>query len=384
MLVVTQVAACMLLLICSGLFLRSLQASLVANTGMQSRNVLYLAFDPLMNRYTDVQSRQFMTALLARVEALPGVEAATLTTNVPLSFAHMGTHIIPDHKMADPAKNQLKAELYAIAPRFFETLGIPLLAGEDFREDMPEPADVAIINETLARKAFPNQNPIGRQVSYQDRTVRIVGVVATAKTQSIGEDPRSSFYLPILHNQRTSVFGVTLLVKTKGDPAAYANTVREVTRKLDSSLAIFDVRTMESHLRNALIVPRLGAAMFGLCGATALLISIVGLYGVVSFAVARRTKEIGIRMALGARRSQVLGMVLRQGLGLTGLGCAIGFAMALAVSRVSGSLLYGISPSDAVTFLVAPILLIAVALVACLIPARRAAGLDPTTTLRYE
>ena len=292
-LVVTQVAVCMLLLICSGLFLRSLRASQIANTGMQSRNVLYLAFDPSLNHYTAVQSREFMRTLIARVEALPGVESATLTTNVPLSLVHIGTSILPDDKLAEPAKNKVNAELYAIAPRFFETLGIPLLSGEDFRADTQASEDVAIMNETLARKAFPNQNPIGRHVSYQDRMVRIIGVVATAKAQSIGEAPRGSFYLPILRNQRENIFGVTLLVKTKSDPATYANAVRQVTRALDSSLAIFDVRTMETHLRNALILPRMGAAMFGLCGAMALLISIVGLYGVVSFAVARRTKEIG-------------------------------------------------------------------------------------------
>jgi macrolide transport system ATP-binding/permease protein len=383
-LVVAQVAVCMLLLICSGLFLRSLGASQTANTGMHNRNVLCLAFDPSLNRYTDVQSRQFMTALLARVEALPGVQSATLTTNVPLSLADIGTHIVPEDKMAEPAKNQVNAELYAVAPRFFETLGIPLLAGADFRADQPESEDVAIVNDTLAGKAFPHQSPIGRRVSYEDRMVRIVGVVATAKARSIGEDPRPSFYLPILNGQKENILGVTLLVRAQGDPAAYANSVRQVMRGLDSALPIFDVRTMATHLKNALILPRMGAVMFGLCGAMALSISIVGLYGVVSFAVARRTKEIGIRMALGAARSQVVGMVLRQGLGLAGLGCAIGLAMALAVSRVLAGLLYGIGASDWVTFVFTPLVLIAVALVACLIPARRAAGLNPTKALRCD
>ncbi len=177
---------------------------------------------------------------------------------------------------------------------------------------------------------------------------------------------------------------MTLLVDTRGDPAAYTNAVRHVVHGLDGALAIFDVQTMESHLSNALILPRVGAVMFGLCGAMGLAISIVGLYGVVSFAVARRTKEIGIRMALGAARGQVLGMVLRQGLGLAAAGCGIGLAMALAVSRVAASLLYGISASDWVTFVFTPLVLIAVALVACLIPARRAAGLSPTRSLRYE
>lgn len=383
-LVVTQVAVCMLLLICSGLFLRSMLASQTASTGMHSRNVLYLAFDPSLNRYSDAQSRQFMNDLLTRVHSLAGVESATLTSNVPLSLTHIGTRVLPDDKLADPSKNQVNAELYAVAPRFFETLGIPFLAGQDFRAELPETEDVGIMNETLAAKAFPHQNPIGRRVSYEGRMVRIIGVVAAAKTQSIAEEPRGSFYVPILRSPKENIFGVTLLVKTKGNPALYANPVRHLIWSLDSGLAIFDVRTMETHLKNALIFPRLGAVMFGVCGAMALLISIVGLYGVVSFAVARRTREIGIRMALGARRSQVLAMVLRQGLGLAGLGCVAGLAMALAVSRVAASLLYGISASDWVTFALTPLLLITVALVACLIPARRAAGLDPTTTLRYE
>jgi predicted permease len=383
-LVIAQVAVCMLLLVCSGLFLRSLQASATATTGMHNRNVLCLEFDPSLNRYSDTQSRQFMRTLLERVEGLPGVQSATLTTMVPLSFANIDTRVVPEDKMSDLAKNSMNAELYAVAPRFFETLGIAMRSGEDFRAGAPESADVAIINETLAAKAFPHQNPIGRRVSYDNHMVRIIGVVATAKTQSIGEDPQPILYVPILRNPADILFGVTLLVNTRGDPAAYTNAVRRVVHGLDSALAIFNVQTMESHLSNALILPRLGAVMFGLCGAIGLAISIVGLYGVVSFAVARRTKEIGIRMALGAARSQVLGMVLRQGLGLAGVGCAIGLAMALAVSRVAASLLYGVSPADWVTFVLTPLVLIGVALVACLIPARRAAALSPTRSLRYE
>lgn len=383
-LVVAQVAVCMLLLICSGLFLRSLRASRTTETGMHNRNVLYLAFDPAGNHHSDAQARGFMTTLIARVEALPGVESASLTTNVPLSLTHIGTHVTADDKLADREKNSVSAELYAVAPRFFETLGIPMVAGEDFRASAGAPEDVAIINETLAQKAFPQQNSLGRRIWYHDRMVRIVGVVATAKSQSVAEEPRGCLYIPILHDPSETLFGLTLLVKTKGNPAAYANAVHQATRNVDPAMAIFDVRTMETHLANALILPRMGAVMFGLCGAMGLLISIVGLYGVVSFAVARRTKEIGIRMALGARRSQVLGMVLKQGLGLAAVGCVIGLGMALGVSRLAATLLYGISASDWVTFLLTPILLITVALVACLLPARRAAALDPTSTLRYD
>jgi predicted permease len=383
LLVVAQVAVCMLLLVCSSLFLRSLGASRNADTGMRNRNVLLLAFDPSLNRYTDAQSVQFLTGMLGSVEALPGVQSASFTTNVPLSLGQINTLVIPEDGTADPAKNSINADLYAVAPRFFETLGIPMRAGADFRLDAPD-ADVGIVNDTLAAKAFPHQNPIGRGVSYEGRLVRIIGVVATAKTQTISEDPRPCFYIPLFRNPKSNLFGVTLLVKTAGDPAAYANPIRQMVHDRDRSLAVFDVRTMPVHLRNALILPRMGALMFGLCGGMGLLISIVGLYGVVSFAVARRTREIGIRMALGAARGQVLGMVLRQGLGLALTGCAIGLALALAVSRGAASLLYGVSATDWVTFVFTPLALIAVALCACLIPARRAAGLNPTRSLRYE
>ena len=384
LLVVAQVAVCMLLLICSTLFLRSLQASASANTGMANRNVLCLAFDPTLNHYTEVRSRQFMSGLLERVEAVPGVQSATLTTLVPLSLANIDARIVPDDKMSDAAKNGLDTELYAVAPRFFETLGIPLRAGEDFRAGASASEDVGIVNQTLADKAFPRQNPIGRHVSYESRMVRIIGVVATAKAQSIGEDPRPAFYVPLLRSPSENLLGVTLLVKTAGDPAAFATPVRNVMHSLDSALAVFDVRTMQAHLSNALTFPRMAAVMFGLCGAMALLISIVGLYGVVSFAVARRTREIGIRMALGAARAQVLRMVLRQGLSLAAAGCLIGLLMALAFTRAAAGLLYGVTASDPMTFVLTPLVLISVALAACLIPARRAATLNPTRSLRYE
>lgn len=381
-LVMGQVAICMVLLICSGLFLRSLRSSRTMNTGMKNRNILCLAFDPEVGGLAGAQVGQFMKSLISRVEALPGVESATLTTNVPLSLGGIGTGVIPEDKMAERDKNRINADLYGVAPRFFETLGIQVLTGEDFRADVPDSEDVAIMNDALAQKAFPHQNPIGRRVSLKDRMVRVIGIVATAKSRSVAEDPRPSVYVPIRSAQ--NIFGVTLLVKTKGDPANYANAVHGAVRELDPAMAIFDVRTMETHLTNALILPRMGAVMLGLCGLMGLLISSVGLYGVVSFVVARRTKEIGIRIALGARRTQVLAMVLRQGFALVAVGCVTGLAVALAVSRLVAGLLYGISATDALTFLLTPLFLIAVALVACLIPARKAAGLDPINTLRYE
>ncbi len=237
---------------------------------------------------------------------------------------------VPDDKSFGNDKKGIIADIYSIAPRYFETFGIRVIAGEDFRPGVPA-EDIAIVNQALAGKAFPNQNPIGRRIFYYGRTIRIAGLVATTKSRTIGEDPRPCLYLPIARDLRgnDSLTGITLVLRTRGNPAGYAPRVRQSIRDIDPALAVFDIRTMDKHLYQALFLPRAAAFLFGFAGFMGLLISTVGIYGVISFAVARRTREIGIRMALGARRGQVLAMVLKQGLGLT----AIGSAMGLGVSH---------------------------------------------------
>jgi ABC-type antimicrobial peptide transport system permease subunit len=216
--------------------------------------------------------------------------------------------------------------------------------------------------------------------------VRITGLVATTKSRTIGEDPHPCLYFPIARDLRgsDSLTGISLVLRTRGNPAGYAPLVRQAIRKIDPALALFDVRTMDTQLSQALILPRAAAFLFGFAGLTGLLISTVGIYGVISFGVARQTREIGIRMALGARREQVLGMVLKRGLLLTITGCATGVGLALALNRIAASLLYGVSPTDMLTFTLVPLLLLVIALAACLVPARRASSLDPIRALRYE
>jgi predicted permease len=292
---------------------------------------------------------------------------------------------VPEDKISDAEKNGIPADIYSIAPRFFETFGIRMIAGEDFRPGVPA-EDIAIVNQALADKAFPRQNPVGRRIFYYGRMVRIVGLVATTKSRSIGEDPHPCLYFPIAKDLRgnDSLSGITLVLRTRGNPAAYAPLVRQTIRDIDPTLAVFDVRTMDTHLSQALFLPRVAAFLFGLAGCMGLLISTIGIYGVVSFAVARRTKEIGIRMALGAKRAQVLGMVLKQGFMLTISGAALGLGVSLALSRMAASLLYGVSPTDTLTFILVPIFLLLIALMACLAPAQRAASLNPIRALRYE
>ncbi len=383
LLVVAQVAISMLLLICSGLFLRSLDSARRLGTGIAHRNVLLMAFDPSMNRYSPAETRRVVNAILEATRVIPGVDSLSLTSSVPLDMDGTQNAFRPDSPASEGREN-MSADIYSIAPRFFETLGIRMIAGQDFAPGVAD--DIAIVNQALAGKAFPGQNPIGRRILYFGRTLRIVGLVATARSRSIGEDPRPCLYLPIARDLRgnDSLTGMTLLVRTRGNPAGYAPLVRQAIRDIDPALAVFDIRTMDTQLYRALFFPRAAAFLFGLAGLMGLLIATVGVYGVISFAVARQTKEIGIRMALGARRGQVLLGVLTQGLALTVFGSAIGLGLALALSRVAASLLYGVNPRDPLTFAGVTLLLLLIALAACLVPARRAASQDPIRALRYE
>jgi predicted permease len=385
MLVVAQVTICTVLLICSGLFLRSLDSARTIDPGFTHRDLLLMAFDPSLNGYSPSQTGRIVNEILEEARGIPGVESAALSSSIPLNLEGTQNAFVPDRPLGAPAANPLTADIYSVAPGFFHTLGIAMIDGEDFRAGV-RGDDIVIVNQALAAKAFPGENPIGRRISYMGRTVRITGVAATHKSRTIGEDPRPCLYFPMARDMRgnDSLTGMTLILRTSGNPAAYAPLVRQGIRKVDPTLAIFDVRTMETQLTQALFLPRAAASLFGLAGFMGLLIATVGIYGVISFAVSRMTKEIGVRMALGATRTQVLGMVLRQGLVLALAGSAVGLGLALALGRVTASLLYGVSPTDNVTFALVPALLLSIALIACLVPAKRAASLDPLGALRYE
>jgi predicted permease len=386
-LVVAQLAISMVLLLCTGLFLRSLQASQALDLGLKNRNLLLLAFDPSLDHRPDPQSRQLLRDILDRARAVPGVESATLTSAVPLTFIISNSNFVSEEARArDPQAQRVRTDIYMIGPQFFETMGISFLTGEDFRFGEADTRRFAIVNEAFARAAFPNQSPLGRRVLGDGKQLTIVGVAATAKSRTIGESPRPSIYLPILNDYAAEENrrGVTLVVSTKDAPSAYADRMREEIRNADRSLAVFDVRTMESHIKDALIVPRLTWALSATAGAVGLLVATIGVYGVISFGVARRRRELGIRLAIGARPAEILAMVLKQGAFLAFIGSVVGVAISLAVTRFAASLLYGVSPADPLTFLVVPLFLMTVAVTACLLPARAAARLDPVDVLRAE
>ena len=263
-------------------------------------------------------------------------------------------------------------------------MGIPLLRGRAFTPT--DTASAAIINETMAAHLFPGQDPIGRSIRQDKDTYTIVGIARDSKLRTIGEKPSDAiyFFLNAAPEKANSFFGTSILVKTTVDPRTLAASVRQQIAALDPNMAVFNTQTMQEHVDESLLLPRISAILLGIFGAIGLSLASIGLYGVMSYSVRRRTREIGIRMALGAKRPTVLGMILRQGLVLTSFGLAIGLALALALGRFTASLLYGVSGTDLLTFAAVSFVLIVTAIVAVLVPALRAAHVEPSTALRYE
>jgi predicted permease len=376
-----QVAVCMMLLVCSGLFLRTLSRSRSADTGMANGNVLLIGFDPVLQRGL-AERDNYLSAILRRASEVPGVETAALTTSVPLSLAGTSGIVTADDKR-DAKDAGVDADIYQVSPGFFETLGIRLIAGADFRQGN---SDVVILNRAAVGRLFPSGDPIGRRVQVDDRRMmRVIGVVATTKSRMMAETARPCIYKPLLGGAAShSITGITLLVRTRANAAAYVQPVTSSLNGLDRTLALFDIRTMEQHLNDALLLQRASAFLFGMAGLIGLAIAATGLYGLISFLVARQTKEFAIRMALGARRGQIVAGVLRRGLRLTAAGAAVGLVLSTMLGKGVASLLYGVSSTDALTFGSVTIFLFLTATAACLVPAIRAANVPPAAGIRCD
>jgi predicted permease len=299
---------------------------------------------------------------------------------MPLSFAEAGRQFSAEGR-------ETGAGVFSVLPRYFETMGTPLLRGRDFDATRDLKSRSLIVSQTLARRLFGDQNPIGRTVrSGKSDVFEIIGVAGDAKTVTLGEDTGACAYLYLPRDAATvtSMFGLTILVKTSGNPARLLRPIQNEIEALDRNLAVFNGGTLSTHVAKAFVVPRLCAILFGIFGAVGLTLACVGLYGVVSYSVRSRTREIGIRMALGAPKPAILRLVLRQAFTLVAAGLAVGLAAAFAVSRFAASLLYGISATDLVTFLAVPLVLAAAALLAAVVPARRACAVDPMRALQSE
>ena len=376
-LVVAQVALCLVLLIGAGLFLKTLRNAQAEDVTFDAGNVLLLNVDPATRGYTESRGQQFYSQLLERVRALPGVRSASLVSIIPLGGLRGGTDITVD-------KQTLQVNLNWVSPGYFQTIGIPLLRGRDFTErDHPGAPRVAVVNEQMARRFWPGQDAIGKQfqLTRPRVSVEIVGVVRDGKMRNFREQARPGFYLPLDQHYCPQM---TLEVRTAGGPAGMLGAVRREVQALDKDLPLGEFRTLKTHLSSALSQERMTAALLSALGLLALVLAAIGLYGVISFSVAQRTREIGIRVALGAQSSQVLRVVLRQGMFLTLIGLGIGLAAAAVLTRFTASLLYGVSPTDPLTFAGVSFLLAALTLAASYIPARRATQVDPMVALRYE
>jgi predicted permease len=351
---------------------------------MNTRNLLLVRFDPALSRFGEQQTQRLLLDVLRDAESLPGAQSASVTNLLPLSLGGNFTQVGASGRGKNSEAE--RAAVMAVGPRYFETMGIPIRAGVEFR---PAPSNEAtvIVNQELARLLFPDQNALGRYVLEGGRPARIVAVVANSKYQMMQESGATPIlYKPIVdtHSEEPGFGGLTLIVKAGQNPESLGDMMRRRLLSRDPELVVNLAGTMEAHVQESLLLPRLAASLFGLCGSMGLLMASIGVYGVISFSVARRRCELGIRMALGARASQIVRMVLWQGAAVVLVGIAIGVAGGLALARAAGSLIYGVSTTDPVTFIVVPVILLAVGLLATAIPARRAAMVDPNRTLRAD
>ncbi|UCC30366.1 MAG: ABC transporter permease [Phycisphaerales bacterium] len=388
-LIVGQIAVSLVLLIGAGLFVRSLLSAKAINPGFDHENVLTVSLAFAVHERDAEAGKAFYKQLLDRVRVMPGVESASLDECIPLGFSqNTGEYWIGGRPPAPGPDGRADVDsvlMSIVSAGDFKTLGIPLLRGRDFNEhDTEDAPGVVIVNQVFADRNWPDEDPLGKRISLEGLEGpyrEVVGVVSTVKYVFIGEGPRPFLYRPFTQNYDSNV---NLLIRTTGDPMTLLPPVRAAIRELDPDVAPSDTRVLTDWIGFALLPAKFAAALFGLFGALAILLASVGLYGVMSYSVGQRTREIGIRMALGAGRRDVLHVVLRQGLTLTVVGLAIGLLVSLAGTRVLSMLLYDISATDPLTFGGVSVVLVAVAMLACYIPARRATKVDPMVALRYE
>jgi predicted permease len=385
LLVVAQVAMSVLLLCVTGLFLRSLQSASNIDLGFRAGNMLMMSFDPSVHGYSPERGVNFMMQLRSRVAALPGVTSAVVTDVAPLSgYGRSDGFRIPGSP--DAPSSWVNTTLVMASPGYFDTLGIHRIAGSDFGAETADGPKVGVVNQAFVQQVLGGRNPIGVQVNGGGVLFQIIGVVGNTKARTLGEEAHPVLYRSLRQTVASdpSSMGYTLLVHTAANPKSLAQAVRGQLYALDRSMAIYNEETMAEHIQAAFFLPHLAATLFGAFGFIGLGLASVGLYGVMSYSVSRRTREIGIRMAMGAQPGTVERLILRQGMVLTLIALFIGWAAAWMLAKLASSFLYGIQPHDALTFALVPPFLAVIALAACYFPARRAASIDPMKALRSE
>jgi predicted permease len=382
--VTAQVTLSVVLLVCAGLFIRSLRNAHTIDPGFRVERALTATVDLGLLRYKEAEGDNFYRELLSRVESQPGVERASLVRFAQLGSSFAQGQVFAEGKAADGGDGT-PTGFNIVGPRYFETMGTRLVRGRDFtdadREGAPQ---VAVVNETLAAMLWPGEDPLGKRLSFEGARgpfLEVVGVARDGKYRTLGDRSRPYFYTPLFQSYQPRM---TLVVRTSGEPTALVGAVRAQLHALDPNLPVAEVRTLGEQFDLSLLPARVAAYTLGSFGLLALALAGVGVYGVVSYSVAQRTREIGVRVALGAGARDVLRLVLGEGLSVVGLGLALGLALAFAAARLFAGFLYGVDAADPVTFVGVPALLGAIALAAGYLPARRATRVDPMVALRHE
>jgi macrolide transport system ATP-binding/permease protein len=380
---VGQLALSLVALIAAGLFLRSLGNAQRIDPGFEVQRVGVLRFDLGSQGYAEPAGRDFQRRVLDRVRTLPGVQSAALSDSVPLFGGGLARSVFPEGRDASDPKNGILVQLNAVTVGYFSTLGIPRLRGRDFTDADNEAAPrVAIINETAAKRFWPGEDAVGKRFTFFDAPAptEVVGIARDSKYNFIGEDPMPFIYTPLLQ-----AYNPAVALNVRGaEPGALLPAARSAVQQFDRQLPLVNVSTLTEVFDQSLWAPRMGATLLALFALLALVLAAVGIYGVTSYAVEQRTREIGVRMALGAADAEVLTLVLRQSMTLVALGIAAGLVVALALARTITSLLYDVAAVDPVTYVAIPIILAVVAFAACYVPARRASRVDPLLALRAE
>lgn len=381
-LVTTQIALSILLLVSSGLFLRGLQQATAIDKGFEEENLLVASLDPGLQAYDRESAETFYRSLTSAIATLPGVEAVGLGRFIQLSASGGGNFgvEIPDY---EPAPGEGMSVFHnEVTPGYFAAMGISMTAGRAFgEEDHSESLPVMIVNQQFADRFWPGENAVGKLVHTGGKDRRVIGVVTTGKYFSLGEEPLEFMYFP---QAQQWTFPMTVHVRTVNDPQAFAPLLRQEVRRLDPTMPVADLRPMTDQLGVVLFPARIIGASLGIFGALGMILAAVGIYGVISYSMSRMTREIGIRVSLGALHTTILVSVVRKSMILVGLGVALGLTAAIGASRLLAGFIYGVDALDPLTFVGVPLVLAAVALIATMVPAWRAVSIDPAAVLRTE
>lgn len=383
LLVVFESAVAVVLLVGAGLLIRSFIALQNTNPGFDAENVLTMRVDLGRTKYdTPEKASNFFQQLEQRLTGLPGVETAGLVTELPLSGQQNDIPFIVEGRPPLRVDERYGADARRVNQNYFQALGMPLLRGRNFTEqEVSQSAKVIVVSQQLVDAVFPNEEPLGKRLitGFDGAPYEIIGVVGDIRHRALEVEPYAAQYFPT-----RQAGGMNLVIRTQGDPLSLAPAVRREVQAMDPDQPVATIRTMEDWIARSVATPRYRTMLLGLFAALAMVLAATGIYGVLSYSVAQRTHEIGVRMALGARHADVLGLVVRQGMLLVAIGLALGLTGAFALTRVMESLLFGVTAKDPITFVIVAGLLSVVALIACYVPARRATKVDPLTALRYE